>query len=138
MADWIFSNSEYTALYHQYFAEFLESAAPAALIEQAQALIAPYVERDPTKFCTAEEFQTGVEALKTFCALRTESVSGQLSGSIPSTTAGQTADSSALVDTATLDLSGMGTMEHGGGAPAGNFGGRRQGAGRRPGEQAGQ
>lgn len=115
MADWIFSSEEYTALYHQYFAEFIGSVDPAALIKQAQALIAPYVERDPTKFCTAEEFQAGTAALETFCALRTESVSGQLAGSIPSTAAGQEADSAALVDASDLNLSDLGAMEQGGG-----------------------
>lgn len=115
MADWIFSSEEYTTLYHQYFAEFIDSVDPAALIKQAQALIAPYVERDPTKFCTTEEFQAGAAALETFCALRRSSVSGQLAGSIPSTDSGQKADSAALVDTSGLSLSDMGTMEMGGG-----------------------
>lgn len=115
MADWIFSSEEYTALYHQYFAEFIASADPAALIEQAQALIAPYVERDPTKFCTTEEFQAGAAALETFCALRRSSVSGQLADSIPSTSLGQEADGAALVDASGLSLSDMGTMEMGGG-----------------------
>ncbi len=120
MADWIFSREEYTALYHRYFAEFLETADPAALIDQARALIAPYVERDPTKFCTCEEFEAGVQALKTFCALRTESVAGQLAGTVPSTGEGQSADRAALVDASGLDLSEMGTMNQGGGP--GGFG----------------
>ena len=114
MADWIFSSEEYTALYHQYFAEFIASVDPATLIKQTQALIALYVERDPTRFCTTEEFQAGAAALKAFCALRAESVSGQLAGSIPSTTAGQDADGGALVDASDLNLSDMGAMEQGG------------------------
>ena len=114
MADWIFSDEEYTALYHQYFEEFLSSVDPAVIIEEARALIAPYVERDPTKFCTYEEFETGAEALKTFCGLRGQSIQGQLSGTIPSTDEGQAADSSALVDTEHLSLSDMGTMNNGG------------------------
>lgn len=118
MADWIFSSEEYTTLYHQYFAEFIASADPAALIKQAQALIAPYVERDPTKFCTTEEFQAGAAALETFCALRRSSVSGQLAGSIPSTGSGQKADSDALVDASGLNLSDLGTMGQGGGPGA--------------------
>ena len=116
MADWIPSSEEYTALYHQYFAQFLETVDPAVLIDEAYALIAPYVERDPTKFCTYEQFQTGVEALKTFCALRVESVSGQLTGTISSTREGQ--DQSALVDASGLTLSDMGTMNQGGGPGA--------------------
>ena len=105
MADWVTSSQEYTQLYHRYFAEFLETADPAALIDEAYALIAPYVERDPTKFCTFGEFELGVQALKTFCALRTESVSAQLAGE-----EGQ-------VDASGLDLSAMGTMNRGGGFP---------------------
>lgn len=123
MADWIFSSEAYTALYHQYFEEFLSSVDPTVIIEEARALIAPYVERDPTKFCAYEEFEAGVSALKTFCQLRAQSVSGQLSGTIPSTDEGQAADSSTLVDASALTLSHMGTMDHGspggeGGAPA--------------------
>ena len=129
MADWVCSSEEYTALYHRYFQKFLDGAGCAALIKEAYALIAPYVERDPTKFCTYEEFETGVEALKTFCALRTQSVEGQLAGAIPSTSEGQSADGSALVDASSLSLSDMGTMGGGGpggrgeGFPAGLFGG---------------
>lgn len=114
MADWIFQNETYTALYHQYFAEFLERVDPAAIIDGANALIAPYVEKDPTKFCTYEQFEAGVAALKSFCALRAESVSGQLAGTIPSTDEGQAADGSDLVDASGLDLSAMGTMGGGG------------------------
>ena len=76
MADWILASEEHTQLYHQYFQQFLDSADWAAFIEEAYSLIAPYVERDPTKFCSYEEFEVGVEVLKTFCKLRTQSVSG--------------------------------------------------------------
>ena len=122
MIDWIFASEEYTALYHQYFAEFLDSVDPSVIIEEARALIAPYVERDPTKFCTCEEFEAGVAALSTFCELRAQSVSGQLAGIIPTTDEGQAADGSALVDADRLTLSHMGTM--GGGSSPG-IAGRR-------------
>ena len=115
MVDWIFDSPEYTALYHQYFQEFLETVHPEALTGSAAALIAPYVERDPTRFYTYEEFETGVETLETFCRLRTESIAGQLDGSIPSTEEGQAADTSALVDASSITLSDMGTMEQVGG-----------------------
>ena len=126
MADWIFASPEYTDLYHQYFEDFLRTADPAGIIAEARALIAPYVERDPTKFCTLEEFQAGVSALETFCALRTESVSGQLSGAIPATDQGQAGDPLSLVDASSLTLSDLGTMGMGGGpgkAPGGADGG---------------
>lgn len=119
MVDWIFDSPEYTALYHRYFREFLEVVDITGLIDSAAELIAPYAEKDPTAFCTYEEFEAGVEALRAFCRLRTESVSGQLDGTIPSTTEGQAADPSALVDTSSLTLSDMGTMNHGGGFAGG-------------------
>ena len=114
MADWILASEEHTQLYHQYFQQFLDSADWAAFIEEAYSLIAPYVERDPTKFCSYEKFEAGVEVLKTFCKLRTQSVSGQLTGAIPSTKEGQSLDKTTLVDTGTLNLSDMGTMSNGG------------------------
>lgn len=124
MINWIFENEEYTELYHQYFAEFLNSVDIESIIDEAAELIAPYVEKDPTKFCTYEEFEKGVETLRTFCKLRSESVQGQLDGTIPSTTDGQSADSSSLVDASSITLSDMGTMNNGGG-----FGGDKGGFG---------
>lgn len=121
MQAWIFSDEAYTAQYHALFAEFLNRVDIDELIDSAYILIAPYVEQDPTKFCTFEEFETGVQALKAFCALRTQSVQGQLDGTIPSTQAGQSADPSALVDASGIQLSDMGSMDTGGGAPHDGF-----------------
>ena len=124
MAAWIFRSEEHTALYHQYYSEFLSSLLESgwcdALISETAAMIAPYIAEDPTKFCTEEEFETGVAALKDFCTRRTQSVRGQLDGTIPSTTQGQAEDPSALVACTGLDLSDMGTMGMGGG-PGGGF-----------------
>lgn len=128
MAAWIFSDEKYTALYHQYYSEFLQSAQEelADTIAQTAALIRPYVEKDPTKFCTTEDFETGVDTLQTFCALRLESIHGQLEGTIPSTTDGQQQDSSSLIDASGITISDMGSMN--GGGERGGFGGRRPGA----------
>lgn len=119
MADWIFQSEEYTELYHRYFSAFLDSVDVDALIDETVALIAPYVEKDPTAFCTYEEFETGVAALKSFCEKRTQSVLGQLDGTIPSTDEGQEAESSALIDASDLTLSDMGSMGGGNGGPGG-------------------
>lgn len=117
MVGWIFSSEEYTEKYHALYSEFIqtcwESGYMLGLIEETEALISPYVEKDPTKFCDFEAFEKGVEALKTFVCLRAESVKGQLQGDIPSTADGQEADSSALVDASDLSISDMGTMESG-------------------------
>ncbi len=107
MIDWIFASEEYTEKYHAYFAQFLDEVDISAIISQAQTLIAPYVERDPTKFCTYEEFETGVQTLKDFCNLRSQSIAAQLAGE-----AGN-------VDASSINLSDMGTMNNGGG---GNLG----------------
>ena len=118
MLAWIFASEEYTALYHQYFAEFIETYFDSGyftrMMEETYERIAPYVEKDPTKFCTYEEFEEGFAALEQFCLLRAESVSGQLAGTIPSTDEGQSQDSSALVDASGLEISAMGSMNAGG------------------------
>ncbi len=132
MVAWIFSNAEYTEKYHAAYAQLVSSLTEgdylAELIRTTAERIAPYVETDPTKFCTYEEFQAGVETLLQFCALRLESIAGQLDGSIPSTSDGQRADASALIDASAIDLSEMGSMHNPGGNDGG-FGGDRGGFG---------
>lgn len=113
MLAWIFNNAEYTEIYHQYFAEFLESTDFTAMIEKTAELIAPYVQKDATGFYGYEAFETGTTALKKFCTLRAESIRGQLAGDIPATTEGQNTDSSALIDASHLTLSDMGAMNDG-------------------------
>ena len=112
MVAWIFQEETYTqqyhALYDQFITTYFESGAFETEFDQVSAMIAPYVERDPTKFCTYDEFETGVSTLKAFCQLRAQSIRGQLDGTIPSTTDGQQADDSALVDASSLSISDMG------------------------------
>lgn len=114
MLSWIFEDEEYTQMYHQYFAEFIseyfDSGYFSEMIDSLEAMIAPYVEKDPTKFCTYNEFKEGVSTLKEFCLLRAESVSGQLDGSIPATSDGQIENASTLIDGDGLSLSAMGSM----------------------------
>ena len=114
MIAWIFDNEEYTELYHTIFAEFIseyfDSGYFEKMLDSIAEMIAPYVEKDPTKFCTYEEFEKGISTLKEFCMLRAESISGQLNGSIGSTDSTQ--DSSTLVDADELQISDMGTMNH--------------------------
>ncbi len=129
MIAWIFENEEYTELYHEYFAEFLsmyyENGALEEMIDSVSEMIAPYIEKQPTEFYTYEEFQTGVAALKEFCSLRMESIEGQLNGTIPATSSGQSADSSSLVDGSGVNVSDMGSFGGGGGFGGGDFGGGR-------------
>ena len=67
-----------------------------------------YVEKDPTKFCTYNEFKTGIYTLKEFCLLRAESISGQLDGTIGSTS--DTQESDTLIDAGEMQINDMGSM----------------------------
>lgn len=112
MVGWIFSDESYTEAYHQLFSEFIQrwfaNGELVYLIENTSRMIAPYVEKNPTRFCTYDEFETGVETLSEFVTLRAEAISRQLSG-----------DDTA-VDADGLNLSDMGSM----GGSTGGFGGR--------------
>ncbi len=125
MVSWIFESEEYTELYHSSLSRLIGNIDISNMIETTAALIDKYVEKDPTKFCTYEEFQKGVTAISEFCRLRTESVKGQLNGTIPSTSEGQSADNSALVDCSSLNMSDMGNMGNGGGKGGFGNGGQR-------------
>lgn len=130
MLAWIFQNEEYTELYHKYFAELIstvfDSGAFAQEFDSVVQMISPYVESDPTKFCTYEEFETGAQTLREFCLKRAESISGQLDGSIGSTS--DTQERSTLIDAGSLKISDMGTMGSEGGGD-GRDGGNGNGGG---------
>lgn len=135
MLAWIFKSDEYTQLYHQYFDEFIseyfDSGYFADMIESLKQMILPYVEKDPTKFCTYDEFIKGIDTLKEFCLLRAQSVSGQLKGEIPSTSDGQSQDSSKLISADGITISDMGSMGNNGGFEGnrGDFGDPRRSGG---------
>lgn len=100
---WIVANEEETSKYHQYFAEFLSSVDIQAIIDDAYELIQDAVAKDPTAFYSVEEFEQGVETLRQFCRLRSESITLQLEN-------GETVDEMNYVDASTLNLSDMGSM----------------------------
>ena len=112
MLNWIFESEEYTSLYHQYFEEFLNSVDIQGIIDNAYNLIKSYVEKDPTAFYTYEEFETGVETLRQFCSLRSESISMQLEN-------GETTENMSYMDASAITLSDMGSMS----GSMGGFGG---------------
>jgi spore coat protein CotH len=124
----------YLAQYHAYIQEIVTGWMSTAeeKIDALDALIGDYVKNDATAFYTYEEYQTGLQALKTYIGLRAESLSGQLEGTIPTTSAGQQADASSLVDASGLVLSDMGSM---GGGMGGGFGGDQRNQQQAPGEQ---
>ncbi|MCI8341636.1 MAG: spore coat protein CotH [Firmicutes bacterium] len=121
MLSWIFENEIYTELYHQYFRQFIyeyfESGYFEELMNSTMSIISPYVEKDPTKFCSYSDFETGMNTLKEFCLLRAESILGQLEGSVPSTSDEQLKEPSLLVEASHISISDMGNF--------GGFGGQR-------------
>ena len=127
----LLENEEYFQKYHEYLqkicTEYVQSGLFAQKIDEMTAIIDDYVKQDTTAFCSYEEYQEGVTALKLFGELRAESILGQLDGSIPSTTEEQN-NSTALIDTSDLNLEALGSMNQGGkdigdcmGMPNGNM-----------------
>lgn len=106
MLNWIFESEEYTARYHQLFTEFLNTVDIPKIIDEAYDLIESYVEKDPTAFYTDEAFENGVETLRKFCDLRSESISMQLDS-------GETTENMGCADASSISLSDMGTMDGG-------------------------
>lgn len=135
MVGWIFSDEQYTLayyeLYGEFMAEWINSGRAAELIDTTADMIKPYVEKDPTKFCTTEEFEAGVSVMKQFIELRAQSVNNQLAGD------------DTTVDTTGLDLSLMGSMNTGGGFGGGmpegfDMGSMPEGFGGGPGNDSNQ
>lgn len=110
----LMQNSEYYDQYHVYFdqliREYFESGYFEDFVEQTREMIAPYVEKDPTAFCSYEDFLLGVDTIKNFCLLRAESVRGQLEGTIPSTFRQQEENPDVYIDASSVWLPDMGEI----------------------------
>lgn len=111
----LMQNDEYFIRYHEYYQQFLDEYVYSGYLEQrieaARQMIAPYVQRDPTSFCSYQDFHLAADTLKTFCLLRAQSVQGQLDGAIPSTIAGQSVDQSGFVDASAISIADLGDFE---------------------------
>ena len=128
LLDAVLSNETYLGLYHQYLLQIVTDYFGSGLVEESvrdlQSKISTYVENDPTAFTSFDEFNQAVDTLITLNLLRAESITGQLDGSIPATTEGQTSSSSALVDASEIDMADLGSMSGGGNrnqSPQGNM-----------------
>ena len=121
---WIFESEEALSAYHARYSELLasimESGWLSSEITRVQEMILPYIEKDPTAFYTADEFEAAVSNLQKFCDLRTRSIRAQLEGDIPSTRAGQSEAPELLLSAGDLNVTAMGSM--GGGMGPGNPG----------------
>ena len=101
---------EYKEKYHEYLNEIVENyinnGTYENTINKLNTLISPYVEKDATAFYTFEEYTNSIPHLIAFGKDRANSISAQLSGAQPSTTAGN-------IET-TVDLNALGQQGPGG------------------------
>lgn len=123
----LFENEEYLERYHKYLSELMEKyfadGGFEKKIDALDALIGSYVQNDPTAFYTYEEYRTALAAFKNIGNLRVESISGQLDGTVPSTTEEQRTASDKLIDASSVKLSELGSGGFGGGDRSfGDFG----------------
>ena len=110
----LMKNDAYFAQYHEYFNYLIESYFESGYFEnfimETRGMIAPYVEKDSTAFCSYDDFLLGADTITDFCLLRAESIRGQLDGTIPSTIAGQMEDRSSFIDASSVWLPDMGEI----------------------------
>lgn len=110
----LFENPLYLEKYHGFLRElitgYFSGGKWEAKINELNSLISGYVKNDATAFCTYEEYVNALPAFITLGDLRTESVLGQLDGSVPSTAAGQAAEPGKLIPADGLDISLLGSM----------------------------
>ena len=125
MADETYHEQYYTYMC-QLVDEYVNGGAFEAFYNRVRSQIDELVETDPNAFYTYDEYMTAAETLYQVIMLRAESISGQLDGTIPSTSEAQS-NSDALIDASSLDISAMGSMNSGGGGmqggPDGDFDG---------------
>ena len=111
----LMKHDEYFARYHAYFhkllSEYFESGQFAVTLRQTEKLIAPYVQKDPTAFCSYEDQRLAVDTLEQVCLLRAESIRGQLDGEIPATIRGQAENPDAKVDASEVKLTDLGDFK---------------------------
>ena len=126
--DFVLQNEEYKARYHEYYNKLVNEYLYGGKFEETYNRIAGQIDElvktDPNSMYTYGEYLKGIEVLYDAVMLRAESIEGQLDGTIPSTSEGQEADSSKLVDASHLNLSDLGQFMRGG--FGGNRGGNRQ------------
>lgn len=124
--DKILENEEYLAKYHEYLRilskEYVQGGVFQQTYERIRSQIDELVSTEPNAFYTYDEYDAAAQMLVRVVELRAESVLGQLDGTVPSTTEAQRQNSSALIDTADIDISIMGGM----GGNRDNGGGRKQ------------
>ena len=111
----LMKRSDCLAAYHKYFERLLEDYFDnrqfEARLRQTAEMIAPYVKRDPTAFCSYEDHLLAADVLEEVCLLRAESIRAQLNGQIPITLRGQNKYPKKKLDTSHIHLEDLGDFE---------------------------
>ena len=98
--------------YHELFSEFLSeyffSGEFEKTLRDAESLIAPHVESDPTAFCSRDDFHLAADTLYEVCMLRAESIEKQLAGELPATISEQESFTGEYVDCSAVDIRNLG------------------------------
>ncbi len=117
--DIFLKDEEYLSKYHSYYNELIEGYVNSGRFEETYNRITSQIDElvktDPSAMYSYDEYLSAKDILYNVIMLRAKSVSGQLDGSIPSTSAEQQNNSDTLIDASDIDLSAMGTMNMGGG-----------------------
>lgn len=108
----LLQNEAYLSQYHEYLRilceDYVFGGAFDAFYESTRERIDELTRSDPNAFYSYDEYEAGATMLNATVKLRAKSIEGQLEGSIPATSEGQNADSSALVDASSIDIDAMG------------------------------
>ena len=117
--DALLENEEYLAGYHEYLQMLVDEYVDGGRFEETynriRSQIDTLVAEDPTAFYSEEEYEVASDMLYRTVKLRSESIRGQLDGTIPSTDMGQRSDKSSLIDGSEIDIKAMGQFSMGGG-----------------------
>lgn len=101
---------EYRQHFDQFITDYFESGLFEEKVQTITDLIDPYVQKDPTKFMSYDDYKLAVQTFTDFNLLRSQSVRKQLQGIIPSTIKGQAQDRSHFIDSTQVWLPDMGEI----------------------------
>ncbi|KAI7254120.1 hypothetical protein KC345_g11293, partial [Hortaea werneckii] len=124
----LLANKTYLTKYHEIVLSmldgYLKDETFQARISELDSMISSYVKADPSAFYTFEQYESGIESVKTFMSTMAKTVKQQLDGTLPATNDGNGSGG------------GMGGGGFGGGGGMGGGFGGGGGFGAAPGEQA--
>lgn len=114
--DCLLEEEQYRAQYHAYLRQLCEEYVGGGTFDAAyhriRSQIDPLVNTDPTAFYSPSQYDAAAKMLCTVMSRRSESILGQLDGTIPATDAAQKENPSALFSAPEIDVTVMGTMRH--------------------------